>query len=97
MRNLLFMKLHDRYKFPGDFANTHLLGHKVNSAALTKMSTYLATWRSTVKKMILKGDSYEKIKEANPSISKADYQEYKLKCESTAPTNLVSRGKICGN
>ena len=82
LRNLLFTKLHDRYKFPGDFANTRLIGNKVNSATLTKMSTSLATWRSTVKKMILKGDSYEKIKEANPSISEADYEEYKLKYES---------------
>ena len=57
LRNLLFTKLHDRYKFPGDFANTCLLGNKVNSAALTNMSTSLVTWRSTVKKMILKGDS----------------------------------------
>ena len=92
MRNLLFTKLHDRCKFPGDFANTRLLGNKVNSAALTKMSTSLATWRSTVKKMILKGDSYEKIKEANPSISKTDYQEFKLKCESAA----VDESSQCG-
>src|SRR4051812_19419111 len=46
------------------------------------MSTAPATWRRTVKKMILKGDSYEKIKKTNPSISEADYEEYKLKCDS---------------
>ena len=31
LHNFLFTKLHDRYKFPGDFANTCLLGNKVNS------------------------------------------------------------------
>ena len=82
MRNLLFTKLHERYKFPGDFANTRLSGNKVNSAALTKMSTALATWRAAVKRRILRGDSYEKIKEKNPSISEDDYREYKSKCES---------------
>ena len=69
LRNLLFTKLHERYKFPGDFANTRLSGNKVNSAALTKMSTALATWRAAVKRRILRGDSYEKIKETNPSIT----------------------------
>ena len=44
LRNLLFTKLHERYKFPADFANTRLSGNKVNSAALTRMSTALSTW-----------------------------------------------------
>ena len=46
------------------------------------MSTVLATWRAAVKRRILRGDSYEKIKETNPSISEADYLEFKIKCES---------------
>ena len=37
-----------------------------------------------MKAMIEKGDSYEKIKETNPSISEADYREFKIKCESNA-------------
>src|SRR6266566_8714957 len=45
LHNLLFTKLHERYKFPGDFANTRLSRNKVNNAALTNMSTALATWR----------------------------------------------------
>ena len=47
------------------------------------MSTALSTWRSTVKRMINKGDSYEKIKAKNPSISEDDYKEFKIKCESS--------------
>ena len=54
LRNLLFTKLHERYKFPAEFENTRLSGNKVNSAALTRMSTALSTWRSTVKSMIEK-------------------------------------------
>ena len=93
VRNLLFTKLHNRYKFPDQYVNTNLLGNKVNSAALTKMSTALATWRSTVKKMISKGVSYEKIKEANPSISEADYHEFKLKCEDTSTSESSQWGR----
>src|SRR3989337_4272861 len=93
LRNLLFTKLHERYKFPGDCANTRLSGNKVNSAALTKMSTALATWRAAVKSRILRGDSYEKIKEKNPSISEADYLEFKIKCESNASVESSQWGK----
>ena len=82
MRSLLFTKLHERYKFPTDFANTRLSGNKVNSAALTKMSTALSTWRSALRHMIIRGDTYQKIMEKNPSISEDDYREYKSKCES---------------
>ena len=90
---LLFTKLHERYKFPADFANTRLSGNKVNSAALTRMSTTLSTWRSTVKAMIEKGDSYEKIKETNPSISEADYLEFKIKCKSNVSAESSQWGK----
>ena len=93
MRNLLFTKLHERYKFPAEFANTRLSGNKVNSVALTKMSTVLATWRATVKRRILSGDSYEKIKETYPSISEADYLEFKIKCESNATAKSSQWGK----
>ena len=93
LRNLLFTKLHERYKFPGDVANTRLSRNKVNNAALTKMSTALSTWRSTVKRMIEKGDSYEKIKAKNPSISEDDYKEFKIMCESGASEESSQWGK----
>ena len=84
MCSLLFTKLHERYKFPADFENTSLKGNKVNNAALTRMSTALSTWRSTVKAMIEKGDSYEKIKVKYPLISEDDYKEFRIKCVSSA-------------
>src|SRR3954464_125662 len=69
LRNLLFTKLHERYKFPAEFENTRVSGNKVNNAALTKMSTALSTWRSAVKRMNDKGDSYDKIKAKYPLMS----------------------------
>ena len=93
LRSLLFTKLHERYKFPAEFANTCLSGNKVNSAALTKMSTALSTWKSNVKRMIEKGESYEKIKEKNPSISEYDYREFRIKCESNASEESSQWGK----
>jgi hypothetical protein len=84
IRSLLYTKLHEQYKFSDRYVSTHLSKNKVNSATLMKMSTALATWRAQVKKKILKGDSYDKIKETNPTISEDDYREYKIKCESDA-------------
>ena len=93
MRNLLFTKLHERYKFPAEFENTRLSRNKVNSAALTRMSTALSTWRSTVKAMIEKGDSYEKIKAKYPLMSEDDYKEFKIKCESSATSESSQWGQ----
>ena len=93
MRNLLFTKLHKGYKFPADFENTSLKGNKVNNAALTKMSTALSTWKSNVKRMIEKGESYEKIKEKNPSITEDDYNDFKINCSSTANSESSKWGK----
>ena len=93
LRNLFFTKLHERYKFPAEFENTRLSGNKVNSAALTKMSMGLATWRGAVKRMIEKGDIYEKIKEKNPSITEDDYNDFKINCSSTAHSESSKWGK----
>ena len=91
--NLLFMKLHERYKFPAEFENTSLKGNKVNNAALTKMSKALSTWKSNVKRMIEKGESYQKIKEKNPSITEDDYNDFKINCSSTASSQSSEWGK----
>jgi len=91
--SLLFTKMHERYKFPADFANTRLSGNKLNSAALTRMSTTLSTWRSTVKAMIDKGGSYDKIKVKYPLMSDDDYKEFKIKCESPATSESSQWGR----
>jgi len=49
-----------------------------------KMSKALSTWKSNVKRMIKKGESYEKIKEKNPSIIEDGYNDIKINCSSTA-------------
>ena len=46
-----------------------------------------------MRRRILRGDSYEKIKETNPSISEADYREFKIKCESNATAESSQWGK----
>ena len=65
----------------------------MNSAALTRMSTALSTWRSAVKRMIDKGDSYEKIKAKYPLMSEDEYKEFKIKCESSATSESSQWGK----
>ena len=53
----------------------------------------LSTWRSTVKAMIEKGDSYEKIKAKYSLISEDDYKEFKIKCESGVSEESSQWGK----
>ena len=53
----------------------------------------LSTWKSTVKAMIDKGDSYEKIKAKYPLISEDDYKEFKIKCNSPATSESSQWGK----
>ena len=65
----------------------------MNNAALTKMSKALSTWKSNVKRMIEKGESYEKIKEKNPSITEDDYNDFKINCSSTANSQSSQWGK----
>ncbi|KAK1612707.1 hypothetical protein QYE76_036380 [Lolium multiflorum] len=43
LRTLLFKKLHERYEFPVDCSEKHLMRNKVHNAALTKMSTALSS------------------------------------------------------
>jgi hypothetical protein len=93
LRSLLFTKLHERYEFPVDCSEKRLGRNKVHNAALTKMSTALASWRNRVKKMIKKGESYEKIKESNPSITEKDYADFKIKCESESTSDSSQWGK----
>jgi hypothetical protein len=93
LRTLLFKKLHERYEFPVDCSEKRLMRNKVHNAALTKMSTALASWRTRVKKMINNGESYEKIKESNPSITEQDYADFKIKCESESTSDSSQWGK----
>ena len=61
------------------------------------MTTTLSTWRSTVKAMIEKGDSYEKIKAKYPLMNEDEYKEFKIKCESNATSESSQWGKKCGS
>ena len=46
-----------------------------------------------MKRMIEKGESYEKIKEKNPSITEDDYNDFKINCSSTASSQSSEWGK----
>jgi transposase len=59
----LLQKLHQRYTFPEPF------NKKVDSLALTKMSTALSSWKNRLKKKIDAGASWERISTKEPSLS----------------------------
>jgi hypothetical protein len=80
-RTLLLQKLHARYKFPDEFNNLEVSGNCVNNAAISKMSTALASWKVRVKKLILAGKTFEEAKKSNPTLMENDYEEMRLKCD----------------
>jgi hypothetical protein len=80
LRELLIGKLHNLYKFPEPFDNKKLKGNKVNKLALTRMSTSLSSWKSHVKKRILKGKSWEEIKKAEMMLDEDEFIKFKDAC-----------------
>ena len=107
MRKALFTKLHARYKFLKlsddlDYNTNEYPGNPVNKAALTTMSTALASWRNRVKKLIDKGIIFEEIQKKNPTLTEDSYLEFKAWCESDAGKamskwGLDQRKKNIGN
>lgn len=89
-RTLLLRKLHARYIFDPEYVNTDISKNPVNNAAITKMSTALASWKGRVKKMILKGKTFEEVNKSNPTVTEADYDEMKLKCD---PNDIRTKEK----
>jgi hypothetical protein len=76
---LLLQRLHARYIFTPEYVNTDISKNPMNNAAITKMSTALASWKVRVKKLILKGQTFEEVNKSNPTVTEADYDEMKLK------------------
>jgi hypothetical protein len=87
---LLLQKLHARYIFTPEYVNTDISKNPVNNAAITKMSTVLASWKVRVKKLILKGKTFEEVNKTNPMVTVADYDEMKLKCD---PNDIRTKEK----
>jgi hypothetical protein len=93
-RALLLQKLHARYIFAPEYVNTDISKNPMNNAAITKMSTALASWKGRVKKLILKGQTFEEVNKSNPTVTEADYDEMKLKCD---PNDIRAKEKSdCG-
>jgi hypothetical protein len=61
-------KLHARYKFADEYNNTEVSGNCVNNAAISKMSTTLASWNVRVKKLSLAVKTFEEAKKSNPTL-----------------------------
>ena len=72
----LLTKLHQRYTFPLP------LNKKVDSLAITKMSTALSSWKFRVKKKINKGESWEEISAKEPMLDKEEFESFKLSLKS---------------
>jgi hypothetical protein len=73
-RKLLLQKLHARYKFPDEFVKLKVSGNPVNNAAISKMNIALASWKVRVKKLIIKGKTFEEAKKSNPTLTENDYE-----------------------
>jgi hypothetical protein len=76
---LLLQKLHARYKFPDEYINLEVSGNCVNNAAISKMSTALASCNVHVKKLIIVGKTFEEAKKSNSTLMENDYEEMRLK------------------
>lgn len=83
----LTQKLHQRYMFPEPF------NKKVDSLALTKMSTALSSWRNRLKRKIDHGESWEKISSKESSLSKEDFDEFKSSLETEEAKKWTAWGK----
>jgi hypothetical protein len=83
----LLQKLHQRYTFPEPF------NKKVDSLALTKMSTALSSWKNRLKKKIDAGESWERISSKEPSLSLEDFNAFKSYLESDDVKKWTAWGK----
>ncbi|KAK1662833.1 hypothetical protein QYE76_050992 [Lolium multiflorum] len=83
----LIQKLHQRYTFPEPF------NKKVDSLALTKMSTALSSWKNRLKRKIEAGESWERISSKDPSLSLEDFNAFKSYLESDAVKKWTAWGK----
>jgi hypothetical protein len=83
----LLQKLHQRYTFPEPF------NKKVDSLALTKMSTALSSWKNRLKRKIEAGESWERISSKDPSLSLEDFNAFKSYLQSDAVKKWTAWGK----
>jgi len=83
----LLQKLHQRYTFPEPF------NKKVDSLAITKMSTALSSWKCRVKKKIDKGQSWEEIRVKEPMLDQEEFEAFKLSLETEEAKKWTAWGK----
>jgi aspartate ammonia-lyase len=66
---------------------------KVDSLALTKMSTALSSWKTQLKDKIKKGKSWEQISHKDPSLSREDFEAFKSSLETDEAKKWTTWGK----
>ena len=97
LATLLIQKLHARYKFSDEYCNTDLKNNVVNTRALGRFSKALSTWRSTVRRLLDKGDEgMVELKKTFPEILDADLAIFKAKASTTSDKAHQVWGKSCG-
>ena len=87
LRDVLLQKLHQRYKFSEPF------NKKVDSLAISKMSTALSSWKHRVKRKIEKGLSWEEIKAKEPMLDQEEFEEFKLSLRTEEAKKWTKWGK----
>ena len=75
LRNLLLLKLHQRYKFPPSYDNYNQSGNLVNQIALIKFSRAFCAWKMKFRKLYL-NSGFAVVQERYPTITAEDWEEF---------------------
>lgn len=76
LRNLLLLKLHQRYKFPPSYDNYNQSGNLVNQIALIKFSRAFYAWKMKLRKCYLCSE-FTVVQERYPTITPEDWEDFK--------------------
>jgi hypothetical protein len=70
----------------------------VKNAAISKMSTALASWKVRLKKLIIAGKTFEEAKKSNPTLTENDYEQMRqeLRCPQSRLRRLPRKGQDMG-
>ena len=88
----LLKKVHQRYTFPEPF------NKKVDSLAITKMSTALSSWKTRVKRKIERGQSWAEISAKEKMLDEEEFETFKqsIKSDEAAYDIGANYGIRCG-
>lgn len=93
LRVQLLARLHERYKFLGDFSSTHETENIVNSQALLKFTKHLSSYKYMVRKIIAEGKCFEEVHSSFPNVTQEDFDAFVANEELQATKNCKTWGK----